>query len=244
MSTPAAPGADFALAPHHEAAHYAALYARKGRVHIPNLFAEADARRLFDALAFRTPWRLMLIHDGAIEMTQQQWGAMPEEQRKRIDAEVIAAGKVRFEGRFLSYRFSDEGEIYAGDPPELAALSRFLNGEAFIRFVRQVTGADEIAFADAQATLYRPGDFLHPHDDIFDIKKRHAAYVLNMTPNWKPEFGGLLAFVDSNGHIDEAFAPTWNALNLLRVPQRHFVSSVAAFGNEGRYSITGWLRRR
>jgi len=244
MSNPAGSGADFTLAPHHDAARYAEIYARKGRVHIPDLFSEADALRLFDALAFRTSWRLMLIHDGPTELTKEQWAAMPEEQRRRIDAEVIAAGKQRFEGRFLSYRFSDHGEIYAGDPPELAALSRFLNGRAFIDFVRAVTGAAEIQFADAQATLYRPGDFLHVHDDIFEQKKRHAAYVLNITPNWKPEFGGLLAFLDENGHIDEAFTPTWNALNLLRVPQRHFVSSVAAFGNEGRYSVTGWLRRR
>jgi len=236
--------ADFRLAPHHDAAAYAEAYARTGRIHIPNLFSEADARRLFDALAFRTPWRLMLIHDGPVELTQEQWAAMPEEQRKKIDAEVMAAGKVRFEGRFLSYRFCPDGELYTGNIPELVALGRFLNGPDFLDFVRTITASPQIDFADAQATLYRPGDFLHTHDDIYEQKKRVAAYVLNITPNWKAEWGGLLAFLDKAGHVAEAWTPTWNALNLLRVPQPHFVSSVADFGNDGRYSVTGWLRRR
>ena len=242
MNSPA--GADFTLAPHHDAQRYAAQFLRTGRVHIPSLFSETDARRLFDALAFRTPWRLMLIHDGPMEFTKEQWSAMPEEQRKRLDADVMSAGKLRFEGRFLSLRFCPDGQIDAGGVPELEALGRFLNGETFLSFVRTVTGSPQIDFADAQATLYRPGDFLHTHNDLFEQKKRVAAYVLNITPFWKPEWGGLLAFLDEAGHISEGWSPAWNALNILRVPQRHLVTWVAPFGTEGRYSVTGWLRRR
>lgn len=230
-------------APQHAARH-AAAFARDGHVHIPHFLRDEDARRLHEALALRTPWRLMLIHDGPTELTQEQWAAMSREQREQIDASIMAAGKERFEGRFLSLRFSDDGEIYGGEIPELVELSKFLNDEKFLGYVRTVTGNPDVGLADAQATLYRPGDFLHTHDDIFASKRRIAAYVLNLTPRWKPEWGGLLAFPDDDGNITRAFTPTWNALNILRVPQRHFVSSVAAFGTEGRYSVTGWLRYR
>ena len=235
---------DIQLSPHLDRAALAAAFARDGHVHIPGLLRAADAQALYEALAFKTPWRLMLIHDGPTELTQEQWAAMPREQREKIDAELMAAGKERFEGRFLSFRFSDDGEVYDGAPEELAALSRFLNGDEFLAFTRAVTGKSQIALADGQATLYRPGDFLHIHDDIFAEKKRLAAYVLNLTPRWKPEWGGLLGFVDADDHVKRAFTPAFNALNLLAVPQRHFVSSVAAFGSEGRYAVTGWLRRR
>jgi Rps23 Pro-64 3,4-dihydroxylase Tpa1-like proline 4-hydroxylase len=231
------------LSPYHDIADYAARFARDGHVHIANILREDDARRLHEALAFRTPWRLMLIHDGPTELTQEQWAAMPREQRDQIDRDIMAAGKERFEGRFLNLRFSDDGELYDGQPAELAALSRFLNGD-FLAFARAVTARSQIELADAQATLYRPGDFLHIHDDIFAEKKRLAAYVLNLTPRWKPEWGGLLGFVDSDDHVKHAYTPSWNALNILAVPQRHFVSMVAPFGTEGRYSVTGWLRRR
>jgi SM-20-related protein len=232
------------LGPHHDIDGYAARFARDGHVHIPGVLREEDARLLYEGLAFRTPWRLMLIHDGPTELTQEQWAAMPREQREKIDAEIMAAGRERFEGRFLAFRFSDDGELYDGAPGELAALSRFLNGEEFLAFTRAVTAKAQIELADAQATLYRPGDFLHIHDDIFAEKKRLAAYVLNLTPRWKPEWGGLLGYVDSDDHVKRAYTPSWNALNILSVPQRHFVSMVAPFGSEGRYSVTGWLRRQ
>jgi hypothetical protein len=241
-----APSSDIAirLAPHHDARAYAEVFRKFGRLHIPNLLVDTDARRIFDALTTRTPWRLMLIHDGPKEITQEVWAATPPEQRAKIEAEVMEAAKVRFEGRFCALRFSDDGEIYQGDPPELVALSRFLNTDPFMSFVRTITGAADIALADAQATLYRPGDFLHRHNDVFAGKNRVAAYVYNLTPRWMAEWGGVLTFLDQDGHVAEGYSPVWNALNILKVPQVHYVSCVAPFAPEGRYSVTGWLRRR
>jgi Rps23 Pro-64 3,4-dihydroxylase Tpa1-like proline 4-hydroxylase len=232
------------IAPQHDPRAYAEIFRKFGRLHIPHFLRESDARRLFEALAQRTPWRLMLIHDGPKEITQETWAATAPEERQRIEAEVLEAAKVRFEGRYCALRFSDDGEIYGGDSPELVALSSFLNSPPFLNFVRTLTGAADIALADAQATLYRPGDFLHRHNDIYAGKNRVAAYVLNLTPRWQAEWGGLLAFLDNDGHVAEAYTPVWNALNILRVPQVHYVSHVAPFATEGRYSVTGWLRRR
>jgi SM-20-related protein len=234
---------EFKIAPQHDARAYAEIFRKFGRLHIPNFLREIDARRLYEALV-RTPWRLMLIHDGPREISREDWDAMPPEQKQQIDTEVLEAAKVRFEGRYLALRFSDDGEIYAGDSPELVALSQFLNSAPFLSFVRTLTGAPDIALADAQATLYRPGDFLHRHNDIFAGKNRVAAYVLNLTPRWQAEWGGLLAFLDNDGHIAEGYTPSWNALNILKVPQFHYVSHVAPFATGGRYSVTGWLRRR
>ena len=40
----------------------------------------------------------------------------------------------------------------------------------------------------------------------------------------------------------EAYRPSWNALNIFRVPAAHAVSSVAPFAGAPRLSITGWIR--
>ena len=100
----------------------------------------------------------------------------------------------------------------------------------------------EIARADAQATCYRPGHFLTRHDDYID--GRLVAYVLNFTPAWNPDWGGMLLFTDERGHVEEGYVPAWNALNFLKVPQTHAVSLVAPFAGGLRYSITGWLLGR
>jgi Rps23 Pro-64 3,4-dihydroxylase Tpa1-like proline 4-hydroxylase len=66
------------------------------------------------------------------------------------------------------------------------------------------------------------------------------AYSLNMTPNWRPDWGGALQFYDGKSHIEEGYLPTFNALTLFRVPQFHSVTQVAAFGGS-RYSVVGWF---
>ncbi|MDP1778054.1 MAG: 2OG-Fe(II) oxygenase family protein, partial [Brevundimonas sp.] len=118
----------------------------------------------------------------------------------------------------------------------------FLNGPDFIAFVRTVTGDARIDFADAQATRYRPGHVLTGHDDTAAGKNRLYAYVLNLTRDWRPDWGGVLAFEAADGHIEEGFAPAFNALNIFAVPMRHAVTQVASFAPRDRLSITGWLR--
>jgi Rps23 Pro-64 3,4-dihydroxylase Tpa1-like proline 4-hydroxylase len=105
-----------------------------------------------------------------------------------------------------------------------------------------VTGDERIAYVDAQATRYRPGHFLTEHTDDVAGKQRLYAYVLNLTPAWRIDWGGLLLFHAPDGHVAEAYCPRFNALNVFAVPQAHSVSVVAPFAPAHRLSVTGWLR--
>ena len=66
--------------------------------------------------------------------------------------------------------------------------------------------------------------------------------MLNLTPRWNAEWGGLLCFLDDEGRVTQTYTPTWNAMNLLKVPQPHFVSFVAPYASAARCSVTGWMR--
>ena len=117
-----------------------------------------------------------------------------------------------------------------------------LNSEAFLGFVRQLTGDPRPVYCDAQATRYRAGQFLTAHDDNLAGKDRLYAYVLNLTPAWRIEWGGLLMFHDADGHVAEAYAPKFNAINIFSVPAWHSVSQVASYVDQHRLAITGWIR--
>ena len=117
----------------------------------------------------------------------------------------------------------------------------FLNGEAFLSFARRLTGAADIGYVDAQATRYRAGHFLTVHDDHVAGADRRAAYVLNLTKGWKPDWGGQLLFHDADGHVTGGFMPAFNALNVFLVPAAHSVSVVAPYAGGVRYAITGWM---
>jgi Rps23 Pro-64 3,4-dihydroxylase Tpa1-like proline 4-hydroxylase len=148
-----------------------------------------------------------------------------------------------FHYMFDSLRISDLAE--KGEPldPAYAAAYAFLNSAAFLDFVRALTGDSRPNHVDAQATRYERGHYLTQHDDKKPSSGRLYAYVLNLTPHWRTDWGGLLNFIDADGHVAEAYSPAWNALNLFRVPQPHAVSCVAPFAGAPRLSITGWVRQ-
>ena len=80
------------------------------------------------------------------------------------------------------------------------------------------------------------------HNDDVELTGRLVAYAFTFTPNWRTDYGGILHFLDEEGHVDEGYLPTFNALNLFRIPALHAVSYVTPYAQGGRYSIIGWFR--
>jgi len=240
-------GDDFELAQQQDIAAFAAAFSATGRVHIPNLLRNEDAVRLHAAMA-RVPWHLLIVHNGHRQLPLSQWEAIPAADRKVMEDSFAEGARTpgRFQARFLTAHLSNEGGPYEGEDPDLKALVRFLNSKSFLDFARAVTGDAAITLTDVHASHYRPGDFLHRHDDRLKPQDgiRSAAYILNLTPIWRAEWGGLLNFLDAQGHVEGALTPTWNAMNFLKVPQMHFVGTVAPFVTEPRLSVNGWVRQR
>jgi 2-oxoglutarate-Fe(II)-dependent oxygenase superfamily protein len=46
----------------------------------------------------------------------------------------------------------------------------------------------------------------------------------------------------ADGHVAEAYAPKFNAINIFRVPQWHSVIQVASYVETERLAFTGWIR--
>lgn len=220
------------------------LLARTGRVHLPGFLEDEAAKLMFGALQ-QVEWRLVVNTDaGAYDFAAADLEALGPTRQRDLLAAVHSRASKQFQFMFDSFRISDLSE--AGDLKGgmLFDLFNELNSEGVLATLREVTGEPDIAYLDAQATRYRPGHFLTVHDDHVEEKHRLFAYVINLTPYWIADWGGLLMFVDEDGHVAEAYTPRWNALNILRVPQPHAVSVVAPFAPRDRFSITGWMRSK
>jgi Rps23 Pro-64 3,4-dihydroxylase Tpa1-like proline 4-hydroxylase len=221
----------------------ARVYARSGRVHIAHALSNESAYRAYRSLAEEVPWQLHL-NDGdcAFDIGGDQVRAMPESTQAQLYARVNANAASGFQYLFDNFPLSDAHAL--GRNLELYAMRvfEFVNSPEFLEFARRVVGDERIAFADAQATRYRSGHFLTQHDDALEARERIAAYVLNLTPEWRADWGGILNFLDGDGHVAEGYTPVFNALNLFKVPQPHAVSYVTPFAKGARYSISGWLR--
>lgn len=224
------------LNPHLDRRELAVSFGQKGRVHIPGLLTEAAAQRLRHALERETPWGL-IFNEGREARKYQS--VSPEDHQAMLMG-AWERGRTEFQMIYHYYRVSERGTIYADPGHYLHRLVDFLSSPECYRFIRDITGIEVNGLQSCTATLFNPLHFLMVHDDNNPERERLVAYSLNMTPDWRPDWGGALHFFDSKDRLEEVYMPTFNALNLFRVPKRHSVSQVSAFGGS-RYSVVGWF---
>lgn len=234
---------DFILHPDLDVERHARDFAARRRVHIKPFLADECAERLHAFLRENSDW-MLVVNQGEklFELNRDAQAAMTPERHAKLDTAVYAAARNGFQFRFNSIRVPDGAAARSADSTLLNRFAQFMTSEPVMALLRRVTGAADIAFADAQATAYGPSHFLTAHDDDVAGKNRRAAYVYNLTPQWRIDWGGLLMFHRADGHVAEGYTPGFNALNIFAVPQPHSVSFVNPIAPWRRISITGWLR--
>ena len=217
--------------------------ARTGRAQIDGVLAVTDAQALYDAATAADYNVVTRRGTGHVDLPAAWLASLTPDQKQALGEAVQASAQTDFQYLYDNHPIYDL--VQAGQArPVWRDLLAFLNGEAFLELMRDLTGEARIALVDAQLTRYRAGHFLTEHDDHAEGKNRFFAYVLNLTPAWRIEWGGLLAFHGADGNVAEAFTPRFNALSLLRVPAPHSVTQVALSAGAHRLSVTGWLRGR
>lgn len=189
-------------------------------------------------------WTVMLVeHNRIKELSREPCGAIQADRTHLAQKAYESAGRgysFYFESNRRTSSEGDGGQRVREPLPRL--LQEFqaqLNSAGGLQFFRQVTSISEIARTELMATRFGPGHFLAAHDDT--AAHRKAAFVVNLTSNWKPTWGGLLHFFSAGGQVVDTYVPEFNTLHLFGVPQIHSVSFVAPFAQQPRYAISGWL---
>lgn len=217
--------------------------AADSRVQIPDFLQPAAAEALALCLEHEVPWHLAERSTG--ESRTSERGAYPDEAGYRALLErAYARAAQEYQFAYDSYMLVRAAK--EGWDPQLPVhgVLQFFNTPEFIAFARWLTGDAAITHANAQCTRYRPGQFLMPHSDEDSREGRRCAYVLNLTRDWRPDWGGQLQFLDAEGRVTQTLMPRWNSLSLFRVPQRHQVTLVSPWAARPRHAITGWWLAR
>lgn len=228
--------------PSHDLAALAQAYGAEGRLQVRDFLVAEDAGHVHGLLE-KTPWWLVYNVGSKVEQ-------LPPDYLTRLDQGQInqmllgVQERARTQYQFLYQFYPMVSMYFTPTAPKLPILQvyEFLNAPATLAFFRRLTGREDIQWADAQATLYRSGNFLKSHTDQEPGGHRVAAYVLNFTRLWERDWGGYLQFFDERHDIVRAYRPIFNALNIFTVPQDHSVGMVSSFATGFRFSVTGWLR--
>jgi SM-20-related protein len=238
MTTP-----PFAFNPALDLPALAADYAVRRRLQVRDVFTEAAAERMLAMLERETPWGLA-FNDGdrVVQLDAARCAALGPAERQHIANGVAEGARRGYQFIYSLYPLLQAYFDAKAPPSPLFALFEWLNGPEFLDFARRLTGLDGIVWADAQATMFGPGQFLKYHTDETPSQQRLAAYVINLTKDWGRDWGGFLQFFDAKYDVEEALRPVFNAINIFTVPADHSVGIVAPYVQRGRLAITGWLR--
>jgi SM-20-related protein len=215
------------------------------RVQIPQFLQDAAAQKILHCLQHQTRWTLAERSEGASRTHDADtYAAMGVEQKQALLNRAYARAANEFQFSYDSYMMVKAAAENRDPGHLLYVVLDFLNSEQFLQFARWLTNEPGIYAVNAQATRYGPGQFLTRHEDEDKNEGRAYAYVINLTPQWNADFGGLLQFFDQGNQVIETLMPHYNSLNIFKVPQPHSVSLVAPWEDEYRYAITGWFLRR
>lgn len=234
--------------PEIDRAGLAATFAEHKRVQIKNILTEDSANKIAQLLVNGTPWGMSWNagEDGPHKLRREAAMGLSKSEHQNIGQKLATSmGGAEFSFLYSQYQMFDAYQEGWSASEAHDDLLKDLNSKIFLDLVREVTDLAAIKWADAQATLYVPGQFLSLHQDIEADQGWLVAYVLSFcTREWRPDWGGYLNFFDENGDIVAGYKPRFNCLNMFLVPQDHNVSFVPHFAPFGRLAITGWFRDR
>ena len=126
----------------------------------------------------------------------------------------------------------------------LAEFERWIKSDLAINFIKAVTGNNDICNAVIQYTKYLPGEFLTRHKDKGAEDQRRIAFVLHLSPQWHPDWGGVLQFYQQSGQPRDAWAPKYGCLHLFDTKHIHAVTTISPFAPAARYTISGWFTKK
>lgn len=215
-------------------------FAKDGFVSIEPFLSDPSARALAQDLTRHRDWVEVLHGEReTFDMPVAAFEALDVEQRRKLESLLWQQAATGFQFRFRAVRVADDRSQRRPEDDLVHRFAELMCETGTLDMMREITGRNEISFADAQATAYSAGHFLTLHDDGVDGKDRIAAFVLSLTDQWSPDWGGHLIFPEQ-GAI-RGFVPGFNCLRLFAVPRPHSVTFVPPFVTATRYSVTGWL---
>jgi Rps23 Pro-64 3,4-dihydroxylase Tpa1-like proline 4-hydroxylase len=220
----------------------AAQYLKSRRLDIANILQDQAANAIFDALAENVPWQFTYReHDKQQIMAPGGLEALEPDKQAALGQRIFASAQSDFQYAYYMHSLVD---LYFREPNSNSVLIqflKFLNSAPMLDFIMAVTGERPIVRASPQATLYAPGHFLSGHTDEDGQAGRRVAFVFSFAHGWRPDWGGMLQFLNAHGDVEQGILPRFNHLHIFTVPQSHLVSYVASYAPTSRLSISGWF---
>lgn len=218
------------------------------KVVVSNFLTEESANILYNFFAKDMPeewWKASYMNFDS--ESQDGYGDVvfterTSENKSLIKQKLIESQKVFLSGNF-SYFFdrTDDDHVDMCTCVE-CEYRKFVASDEVFKWFSYLIDSEITSTGEFFASRFLPNHFLAPHHDH---EKGKIATVLNLSKNWKPEWGGCLHFMDENyENVVRHVQPSFNKLSVFDIPSAngipHYVSHVVPMCKQGRISFTGW----
>jgi len=124
--------------------------------------------------------------------------------------------------------------------PALSQVFELMSSDRLMGAIQKITDLPVSSVETIFPSRYVTGDFLDPHTDAAPGTSRQLAFVINLSKDWNPAWGGNLV-IDHVHTITPAFANL--VMFDVRGPGRlHYVSQVTDATDATRLAVSGWLQ--
>lgn len=214
-------------------------YAKDMRCRVTNILDPESARTMTRTILENAEFKQAHISENQYrEISKEEFSKLDIAKRQALVREVYTLAR---EG--IGFWYGRQG-LNKGITGPLEEIRQWLGSEETLDAVRKVTGIASLTPPSAQITSFAPGDFLTRHKDDVTAEKRKVAFVLNLTENWHPDWGGLLQFFRDSGETRDSWSPVFNSLCLFDVKHVHSVTCIAPFSPKVRLAISGWFHEK
>ena len=213
----------------------------RNRIQVKNILLPEVAERLYQCLEHEVPWGVAFLDGTEPKLLQaDEVAKFSPTDWQTLHRRIQTTPPENFQFLYHSYMMVTAYIEKRNPGLPLHQAVEYINGNIFLELLKNISGITNIIKADAQATRYVSGCYLKRHNDMGTGDERQLAYVINLTKNWRADWGGLLQFLTEDGEVSDTFYPAFNSMTLFKVPMFHHVSYVAPYAAHGRYAITGW----
>ncbi|MEO0696161.1 MAG: 2OG-Fe(II) oxygenase family protein [Pseudomonadota bacterium] len=235
---------NLAINPSLDLTPYREEFARTGIVQVRDFLTDSAAEDLHALLKSGLKWRTLFVEEGKgpVHYSDEELAAMGQQGLQAKFAELNEQARRNVGYLYRTYPMI-EAYLNRWDPGHnIHKVSEFLNSPDFLSVGGALLARPDIVKAEAHATKFSPGHYLTRHMDAREDGTRRAAYVLGLTKDWQPDWGGMLMFLKDDIDIECGFLPKFNVLTVFDISKHHTVSQVSTFAGGDRYSVTGWFR--
>jgi len=224
---------------------YKKFFRRNQILEIANFLDEQFCNELYNFLNYDMPeeWWYHSAHQFC-ENPPLVYTLNTGENKSKIDYYHNLAN-ITFMNRAFAYSFYRTIEDhFVNCNCKICEVINIIKSKDFIKYISKVTGTKLTKVTEIFASRFDEGMFISPHGDV---NKGKIGFVLYLTDNWIPEYGGILNIsINVNEFlVKKNIIPSYNNLLLFYIPQDigvlHFVSHVAKGVREKRLGIAGWF---